>query len=67
MPNGCGCFLGALQLIIYAIYRNNKGNEIGVNDGARASSVELEQTKQSNDKNMEKSNNQIHQKIVSQV
>ncbi|KAF3329316.1 bidirectional sugar transporter SWEET1a [Carex littledalei] len=67
VPNGCGSFLGALQLILYAIYRNNKGNEIGANDGAKDSSVELEQTKHSNNKNMEKSNNQIQQKIVSQV
>ncbi|KAG8085646.1 hypothetical protein GUJ93_ZPchr0010g7680 [Zizania palustris] len=25
IPNGCGSFLGAVQLILYAIYRNNKG------------------------------------------
>ncbi|KAF6170483.1 hypothetical protein GIB67_031891 [Kingdonia uniflora] len=25
VPNGVGCGLGALQLILYAIYRNNKG------------------------------------------
>ena len=25
IPNGLGCGLGAMQLIIYAIYRNNKG------------------------------------------
>jgi solute carrier family 50 protein (sugar transporter) len=70
VPNGCGSFLGALQLILYAIYRNNKGNEIGANNSARDSSVEMEQTKHSNstnNKNMEKSNNQIHHKIVSQV
>lgn len=24
VPNGFGCFLGALQLILYAIYRKNK-------------------------------------------
>ncbi|XP_078182250.1 nodulin MtN3 family protein [Carex rostrata] len=73
VPNGCGTFLGALQLILYAIYRNNKGNEIGANDGVIDLSVELEQTKHSNSngsinsKDMEKSNNQIHQKIVNQV
>ncbi|XP_048539900.1 bidirectional sugar transporter SWEET1b-like [Triticum urartu] len=26
IPNGCGSVLGAAQLILYAIYRNNKGN-----------------------------------------
>ena len=25
VPNGVGCGLGALQLILYFIYRNNKG------------------------------------------
>ncbi|KAL6840169.1 hypothetical protein ACP4OV_029979 [Aristida adscensionis] len=25
IPNGCGSFLGLMQLILYAIYRNNKG------------------------------------------
>ena len=25
IPNGCGSFLGAMQLILYAVYRNNKG------------------------------------------
>ncbi|KAM0833872.1 hypothetical protein ACQ4PT_063993 [Festuca glaucescens] len=25
IPNGCGCFLGMVQLILYAIYRKNKG------------------------------------------
>ncbi|KAE8820047.1 Protein RUPTURED POLLEN GRAIN 1 [Hordeum vulgare] len=26
IPNGCGSVLGAAQLILYAVYRNNKGN-----------------------------------------
>jgi solute carrier family 50 protein (sugar transporter) len=25
IPNGCGSFLGAVQLILYAIYRNSSG------------------------------------------
>ncbi|OVA06797.1 SWEET sugar transporter [Macleaya cordata] len=29
VPNGFGCGLGALQLILYAIYRNNKGAVAG--------------------------------------
>jgi Sugar efflux transporter for intercellular exchange len=72
VPNGCGCFLGTLQLVLYAIYRNNKGNEVGENNSGK-DSVEMEQTKYSNsngvidDKNMEKLNNQIQQKIINQV
>ena len=27
IPNGFGCGLGALQLILYAIYRDNKGEQ----------------------------------------
>lgn len=27
MPNGFGCGLGAVQLILYAIYRDNKGEK----------------------------------------
>eukprot|EP00258_Populus_trichocarpa_P034989 XP_024451008.1 bidirectional sugar transporter SWEET1-like [Populus trichocarpa] len=27
VPNGVGCGLGALQLILYFIYRNNKGED----------------------------------------
>ncbi|XXG70916.1 hypothetical protein AAC387_Pa07g0284 [Persea americana] len=29
VPNGFGCGLGAIQLILYAIYRNNKGDRGG--------------------------------------
>jgi solute carrier family 50 protein (sugar transporter) len=25
IPNGCGSFLGAVQLVLYAIYRNSAG------------------------------------------
>jgi solute carrier family 50 protein (sugar transporter) len=71
VPNGCGCFLGTLQLILYAIYRKNKGNEIGANDSTKELSVEMEQNENSNingstnGKNTEK--NQNDQKIISQV
>ncbi|KAJ3706651.1 hypothetical protein LUZ61_010356 [Rhynchospora tenuis] len=73
VPNGCGSFLGALQLILYATYRNNKVYETDSSNSARDSSVEMEQTKHTNSdgstntKDMEKGNDQIHQKIVSQV
>ena len=30
IPNGCGSFLGAVQLILYAIYRNSGGNKKAV-------------------------------------
>lgn len=29
IPNGCGSFLGLMQLILYAIYRKNKGPAAG--------------------------------------
>lgn len=44
VPNGFGCGLGAMQLILYAIYRN-KG-EFKKPDAADKS-VEMEQGKQS--------------------
>lgn len=34
VPNGCGCALGAIQLILYAIYRNNKGEVEQVDEKA---------------------------------
>ncbi|KAJ4758376.1 Bidirectional sugar transporter SWEET [Rhynchospora pubera] len=73
VPNGCGTLLGALQLILYAIYRNSKGNEIDANNSARDSSVEMEETNHTNgngttnNKDLEKGNDQVHQNIVSQV
>lgn len=34
VPNGFGCGLGAVQLILYFIYRDSKGNEAeGISDG----------------------------------
>ncbi|KAF6170488.1 hypothetical protein GIB67_031896 [Kingdonia uniflora] len=36
VPNGVGCGLGALQLILYAIYRNNKRDGDGTNPTATA-------------------------------
>ena len=29
IPNGCGSFLGAVQLVLYAIYRNSGGTSGG--------------------------------------
>jgi solute carrier family 50 protein (sugar transporter) len=34
IPNGCGSFLGAVQLVLYAIYRNSGGNKAGAGAGA---------------------------------
>ncbi|WOL04490.1 bidirectional sugar transporter SWEET1a-like isoform X1 [Canna indica] len=33
VPNGCGSLLGAMQLILYAIYRNNKGGNKSTANG----------------------------------
>lgn len=51
IPNGFGCGLGAVQLILYAIYRNNKG----------------ENKKSSNEESVEmkKSNGKLHQQNAS--
>ncbi|KAJ3678063.1 hypothetical protein LUZ60_001866 [Juncus effusus] len=69
VPNGCGSFLGALQLILYAIYRNPKGNETGTRD----STIEMDQTKNiksigtTNEKNVDKFSNQIRHENDSEV
>ncbi|XP_006645124.1 bidirectional sugar transporter SWEET1a [Oryza brachyantha] len=36
IPNGCGSFLGLMQLILYAIYRNHKGAPAAGKAGAAA-------------------------------
>ncbi|KAF7025159.1 hypothetical protein CFC21_037387 [Triticum aestivum] len=36
IPNGCGSFLGLMQLILYAIYRKNKGPAAGAGKGEDA-------------------------------
>lgn len=42
MPNGCGCTLGAVQLIMYAIYRKNKGEKgTGADAGSSAEAMEM--------------------------
>ena len=40
IPNGCGSFLGLTQLILYAIYRNNKGTAAPAGKGEAAAEVE---------------------------
>lgn len=51
VPNGCGSALGAMQLILYAIYRNHKGE--GTTGMANGDSMELDDVKpvQNYDKN----------------
>ncbi|XP_073031725.1 bidirectional sugar transporter SWEET1-like isoform X2 [Primulina eburnea] len=41
IPNGFGCGLGTVQLILYAIYRNNKGQ---TKKGATSESLEMEKS-----------------------
>ncbi|OEL29904.1 Bidirectional sugar transporter SWEET1a [Dichanthelium oligosanthes] len=46
IPNGCGSFLGLTQLILYAIYRNNKGAAAPAGKGeAAAAAAEVEDAK----------------------
>jgi solute carrier family 50 protein (sugar transporter) len=47
IPNGCGSFLGLTQLILYAIYRNNKGPAApaGKGEAAAAAAAEVEDAK----------------------
>nr|ACF85395.1 unknown [Zea mays] len=46
IPNGCGSFLGLMQLILYAIYRKNKGPAAPAGKGeAAAAAAEVEDTK----------------------
>ncbi|KAG8068599.1 hypothetical protein GUJ93_ZPchr0005g16266 [Zizania palustris] len=40
IPNGCGSFLGVVQLILYAIYRNNKGGGGGGGGGKQAADAD---------------------------
>ena len=39
IPNGCGSFLGAAQLVLYAIYRNSKkaGDDVEMASDAKSS------------------------------
>ncbi|XP_062227582.1 bidirectional sugar transporter SWEET1a-like [Phragmites australis] len=44
IPNGCGSFLGLMQLILYAIYRNHKGTTASAGKG-EAAAAELDDEK----------------------
>ncbi|KAI3974628.1 hypothetical protein MKX01_029618 [Papaver californicum] len=63
VPNGFGCGLGALQLILYAIYRKNKGDEKPITD-TKDNSVDMEfekfqQGKQTNSTYHSEQNGQV--------
>uniref|UniRef100_A0A0E0HEQ6 Bidirectional sugar transporter SWEET n=1 Tax=Oryza nivara TaxID=4536 RepID=A0A0E0HEQ6_ORYNI len=49
IPNGCGSFLGAVQLVLYAIYRNNKGAG-GGSGGKQAGDDDVEMAEGRNNK-----------------
>lgn len=54
VPNGFGCALGAMQLILYAIYRKNKGGAdklSGRDDSMETGLGKPHQEKQSNTHN----------------
>ncbi|XP_028554265.1 bidirectional sugar transporter SWEET1a [Dendrobium catenatum] len=46
IPNGCGSALGAVQLILYVIYRNNKG-EISAATASKGEAIEMGDVKPS--------------------
>lgn len=52
VPNGFGCALGALQLILYFVYRDNKGNDtkkqLSAEDTVELGLEKPHQSKQSN-------------------
>ena len=45
IPNGFGCALGTLQLILYAIYCRNKGEKSAGKDG-KSLEMKVEEKKQ---------------------
>lgn len=45
IPNGCGSLLGLVQLILYAIYRKNKGHAAPAGKGEAAAAGEVEDAK----------------------
>jgi solute carrier family 50 protein (sugar transporter) len=45
IPNGCGSFLGLTQLVLYAIYRKNKGPAARPGKGEAAAAEEVEDAK----------------------
>ncbi|XP_072965051.1 bidirectional sugar transporter SWEET1a-like [Typha angustifolia] len=75
VPNGCGSLLGAMQLILYAIYRKNKGgdeatkgeNSMEMMSDAKSSKVNDNNNDDNNTKSMEKINNQVHHQKDNQV
>ncbi|XP_066310399.1 LOB domain-containing protein 6-like isoform X2 [Miscanthus floridulus] len=45
IPNGCGSFLGLVQLILYFIYRKNKGPAAPAGKGETAAAADVEDAK----------------------
>jgi len=45
IPNGCGSFLGLVQLILYFIYRKNKGPAAPAGKGEAAAAADVEDAK----------------------
>nr|CAD1838803.1 unnamed protein product [Ananas comosus var. bracteatus] len=66
VPNGCGSLLGALQLILYAIYRNHKHKGDGPTKGDL---IQLTEPKSNIEyiQSMDTMNNLIHHQVDNQV
>jgi len=45
IPNGCGSFLGLVQLILYFIYRKKKGPAAPAGKGEAAAAADVEDAK----------------------
>lgn len=63
IPNGFGCGLGTVQLILYAIYRNNKGE----NKKPTAAEESMEMKKSNGKFQQQKQSNNLHQSQDEQV
>ncbi|XP_074576635.1 bidirectional sugar transporter SWEET1a-like [Curcuma longa] len=65
VPNGCGSVLGAMQLILYAIYRNKKGTT--GSDGSAAAVNGTKSSMEMNGKPTKTAGSQLHHPVAEMV